>query len=225
MKRPVIIAAVASVLVIILFYAFLLSPVSASINQAKKDLDAAKSQELALKTRLSQLRQAERSATDIDARLQKFGLLLPSSPDLPTFIRQLQAAANESSIDLASFAPSPPAPVAAGPGSDPALANKGVFSINCALSVSGGFFRIKSFLQRLESLQRVVQVSNVTLTPQPDPLTGITVLASSMTITLYVVNPRIPLPGATTPPVNPSASPSPSVGGSGPATPAPTSTR
>ncbi|MHB8511334.1 MAG: type IV pilus inner membrane component PilO [Actinomycetota bacterium] len=214
-SRQVIIGAVATVVVLILIYVFLIAPVGTSISTAQGTLDTARAKEQTLQLELNQLRQAQQSSTDIDARLAKFELLLPKTPDIPTFIRQLQAAADQSNIDLQSIGPSPPVAIGTGTGVDPALAGKGVFSLGVSIAIEGGFFRIQSFIQRLEDLQRVVQITAITLTPMPTASAGPGTLDATLSLTLYILNPSLPLPGAT-------AAPTPSVGGSGPATPAPT---
>lgn len=231
MRRQGIIAGVAIVVVIALFYMFLLRPVSADIGEVKTQITAAKSEESTLQLQIVQLERARQNATEIAARLAKFDLLLPKSSDIPAFIRQVQEAADLSGTALASIAPSPPSPVAAGPGVSPAVTGQGVFAVNVVLQVSGGFFRLESFLQRLENLQRVVIVNNMSIAPTLDTETGLFTLQSTITMQMFLVNPNASPTGQIVPSPSPSPTASPGAtatptspgGASGPATPAPTS--
>ncbi len=224
MKRQVVIGIVAAVAVTALFFVVLLKPVGTKISETKTKVEAAKAEAANLRLKIRQLQAAQRDAPAIAARLAKFDLLLPRTADIPTFIRQVQEAADLSDIDLTSIAPSPPAPITAGPGVDPATAGQGVFTLNVVLNVNGGFFRMRGFLQRMESLQRVLQINNIALSPVVDPNTGVSSLQSTITLQMFVVNPSAPIPGRPASP-SPSASPTQSGSGgqSGPATPAPTS--
>ena len=225
MRRQVTIGTVALVAVIALFYMFLVRPVSTQIKDVKTQSATAKSEESSLRGQIRQLEAARKNATDLAARLAKFELLLPKASDIPAFIRQVQEASNLSGISLTSIAPSPPTALAAGPGVDPAVSGQGAFAVNVVLQVSGGFFRLESFLQRLESLQRVVMVNNMSISPTVDKDTGLFTLQSTITLQMFVVNPNASVTGQVVPSASPSptASPTSPGGASSPATPAPTS--
>lgn len=230
MKRQIVLAGVGLVVVIALVFVFLIRPVSSDIAAVKKQTEDARTQESTLRVQLRALQQARANATDIAARLAKFDLLLPGTSDIPAFIRQVQDASNLSGIQLTSIAPSPPTPLAAGPGVDPVVTGKGVFTLNVVLQVSGGFFRLESFLQRLENLQRVVMVSNMSISPTVEADTGLFTLNSTITLQMFVVNPNLTAGGVAptaaptaSPTASPTATPTGQGGAGGPATPAPTS--
>lgn len=222
MKRQFAIAGAIGVIVLLAGYVLLLKPVGGKIKAAKAETATAQAEEATLRTQLKILKEAARNAPQISAQLAKFDLLLPRTSDLPTFIRQVQEAADESGVELNSIAPSPPSAIAGGPGADPALVGKGVFALNVVLNVDGGFFRIKSFLGRLEGLQRVVQVNNIAVTPS-ETEEGVSTLQSTITMQMFVVNPATQLPGAGIASPSPSPAATGQGGQSGPATPAPTS--
>ncbi|HVL88605.1 MAG TPA: type 4a pilus biogenesis protein PilO [Actinomycetota bacterium] len=229
MRRQIAIAGAGLVVVLALVFVFLIRPVSSQIAEVKEQTETARSQESSLRVQLRALQQARANATEVAARLAKFDLLLPRTSDIPAFIRQVQDAANLSGITLSSIAPSPPSALAAGPGVDPVIAGKGVFGINVVLQVAGGFFRLESFLQRLENLQRVVMVNNMSISPTVETDTGLFTLNSTITLQMFVVNPNLTTGGVPPSPA-PTASPAPSPtgtptgqgGAGGPATPAPT---
>ncbi len=89
----------------------------------------------------------------------------------------------------------------------------GVQTIDVNLQVMGGFFRLESFLTRLEDLGRVLEVSSMAVAPQTDPETGLMTLASTITFKMYVVQADAHVTGkaAVVPPskATPSATPTP----------------
>ncbi len=201
MRRQAVVAIVAALVVGVLLSVLLIRPKMSEVRDARKQVETAQREEIELRATLAQLKQAQREAPAIQARLAQFELLLPSSPDLPSFIRQVQGAANTDGVDLASIAPSPPTVLTAvGTAS-------GVSTITVTLNVSGGFFRMESFLARLEELQRVVEVRNLSLSPKVDEDTGERSLQGTITLVMYVAE-----PGARPPTARPA----------GTATPAPT---
>lgn len=199
MRRQILIAIAAAVAVVLLFTLLLIKPKLGQIKEVNDKIETAEGRETDLRLSLRQLEQARRDAPATQAELAKFQLLLPPTPDLPTFIRQLQAAANADGIDLQSIAPSPPTSLGGGPGAKGPQEVVGVQTINVNLQVLAGFFRLESFLARLEDLQRVVEVRSISISPQVDEVTGETVLQSTITLTMYVAEPgaRVAAPRAT----------------------------
>lgn len=183
MRRQLIVAGVAGIVLILLFWIALIKPKMSQVTQVNAKIASAKLQEQQLRLKLRELQQAKSNAAETQAKLAQFQMLLPPTPDLPTFIREVQAAANEDGIDLQSIAPSPPGALAG------ATADSGIQTISVNLQVQGGFFRMESFLARLEDLQRVVQVNNLSMSPVTDKLTGETSLQSTITLTMYVLPP------------------------------------
>jgi Tfp pilus assembly protein PilO len=197
MKRQYAIGAAAAVAVFAIFFLFLIKPTTSKISSTRAETETARSDGRSLRLQLDTLRAAQKDAPAIQARLARFNVLLPSEPDLPTIIRQLQSASDESGIELSSIAPSPPTAMAGQPT---------ISSMQVVLQVRGGFFRMESFLARLELLQRVVEVQNLSMSPTRDPETGFITLQSTVTLRTYVVSAGATA-GAT--PAQPTPSPTP----------------
>lgn len=194
MKRQYIIAGVAAVALVAVFMLFLISPTSRKISSTRQDVETARSEGNSLRLQLQTLRAAQREAPAIQERLARFNTLLPADPDLPTLIRQLQTAADSAGIELNSIAPSPPTAL---------TGQANVSTMQIVLQIRGGFFRLESFLARLELLQRVVEVNNLSITPARDPETNLFTLQSTVTLRTYVVG------GAAAAPARPTPSPTP----------------
>jgi Tfp pilus assembly protein PilO len=199
MMRRYAVAAVAGIAIILIFFVFVLKPKLADITDVRAQVEAEEDTTQTLRNRLGQLRQAQQQEPQTRARLAVFDRLLPTTPDLPALIRQLQTAASVSGMDLVSIAPSPPQALAGATG---------VQTISVNIQVKGGFFRLETFLTRLEDLQRVIEVTSISIAPETDPETGLLSLGSTITFRMYVVQPDARLTGAATTP-QPAASPTP----------------
>lgn len=187
MMRRYALAAVSAVLIVGVFFLFVLSPKLKDISEVRDQVEAAQDEGQTLRNRLRQLQTAQRDEPTTRARLAVFDRLLPPTPDLPSLIRQLQTAATASGIDLRSIAPSPPSAV---------TGRTGVQSVPVTVQVVGGFFRLQSLLTRLEELQRVVEVTSISISPQIDSVSGLFTLSSTITFRMYVVAPNASLGGA-----------------------------
>jgi len=197
MTRRYALAAVAGLAIVLIFFVFLIKPKLTEISEVRDQIEQQKDQAQSLRIRLAQLKEAQRQQPQTQARLAIFDRLLPTTPDLPAMIRQLQTAASASGMDLVSIAPSPPA----------ALSDAtGVQTIGVNIQVRGGFFRLETFLTRLEDLQRVVEVTSISIAPETDTLTGLSTLSSTITFRMYVVQPNAAVSGSSS---APAASPTP----------------
>jgi type IV pilus assembly protein PilO len=216
MTRRIAVAGAVAVAVVLLFFLFILKPKFGQISEVRDQIAAEQQQTQTLRIRLNQLRAAQRNQVETTARLAAINRALPANPDLPSLIRQLQDAATRSGMDLLSIAPSPPAKLENATGID-------VVSVN--LQLTGGFFRLESFLTRLEDLPRVVEVTSISVAPTTDQATGLTSLATTITFRMYVVQANASVEGAapSSPrPSTPTSSPTPGATTSPSPTPAAT---
>ncbi len=197
-----ILIVVAGLVVSVLSYFVLIKPKVADIKSVNDTIEEAQRRERTLRNSLRQLQEADRNKAATQAKLAKLELALPQTPDLPTFIRQVQAASNAAGIDLRSIAPAPPVSIEGATGID---------QISVTLQVAGGFFRMQDFLARLEDLQRVVEVRSVSMAPATDPVTGEFTLQGTVTLVMYIVQPgaRATAVRPTTPTTAPTATASP----------------
>lgn len=211
MTRRYLIAGAVALAVVLLFFLVLLKPKFSQISEVRQQIAGEQLKTQSLQLRLQQLQNAQRNQVETLAKLAVLNRALPSVPDLPALIRLLQTAASNSGVDLKSIGPSPPAP----------LTNAtGVQTVSVNLQVAGGFFRLESFLARLEDLPRVVEVGSISIAPETDPNTGLTTLASTLTFRMYVVQPDARVSGAVPPP---SVTPTPTTTAT--PSPSPTATR
>jgi Tfp pilus assembly protein PilO len=188
MTRRYVLAGVAGLALIIVFFLFVLKPKLADITDVRGQIETEQDRTQSLQIALRQLQQAQQQQPQTLARLAIFNRLLPATPDLPALIRQLQTAASASGMDLVSIAPSQPQNLTGATGIQ-------VVSVN--LQLNGGFFRLETFLTRLEDLQRVVEITSIGISPETDETTGQMTLSTTLTFRMYIVQPNGRLTGST----------------------------
>ncbi|MGZ4210465.1 MAG: type 4a pilus biogenesis protein PilO [Actinomycetota bacterium] len=200
-RRQIMIAAAVAVGVTVIFFFFLLKPKLSEISKARSDIVTAQSEQQTLQVQLQHLQEVRKNAPQTMAQLAAVSQYLPTTPDLPGFIRLLQDAATQSGMDLQSIAPSPPAD----------LTNAtGVQTISVTIVGRAGFFRLTDFLSRLENLQRAVEVRSIALAPQATSLSSELVLNTTITMQMFVVGSNARVGGSV---ARPTPTPSASAGG------------
>jgi len=177
-RRQVVIGAVAAIVIVALFFFLILSPKLNQISEARDELEVAEDRASSLRAQIENLEDIRRRAPETRARLARLRDLLPEDAELPSFIRLLQEAAIREGVELQSIAPSPPAPL---------VDSRGVHTIAVSSVVQASFSRMENFLARLERLDRVVEVTSITLTPIDDPLSDRVLLSGTLTMRMYVV--------------------------------------
>lgn len=192
-RRQLVIAAGVSVLATLAFFLLLLNPKIGQISAARDDTVAAQQEEAQLLLDLQRLEGVRDRAPTVNAQLANVSQSLPSTPDLPGFIRLLQDAATLAGVDLQSIAPSPPQTLEGATG---------IQRISVTVVVEGSFRRVEDFLTRIEGLRRVVMVEALSLNPAEDELSTTVTLQGSLTLQMFVVAPTASLttaPPAATP--------------------------
>jgi Tfp pilus assembly protein PilO len=200
MTRRIVVAGAVALAVVLLFFLFILKPKFGQISEVRDQIEAERQTTQTLEIRLRQLQAAQQNQVETTARLAALNRALPANPDLPALIRQLQSTATRSGMDLLSIAPSPPQ----------TLENStGVNIISVNLQLTGGFFRLESFMTRLEDLPRVVEVTSISVAPSTDQVTGLVTLTTTVTFRMYVVQSNASAAATTSPGGTASPSPSP----------------
>jgi Tfp pilus assembly protein PilO len=204
-KRGPLIAALASVGVIILMVAVLILPKAGQVRSKQREVAEAKQQQGMLQLQVQQLKAAAKDAPKDRKTLAK----------LQAAIRLLNSAAGESGVDFMSVSPSQPVASPSG--------NLSV--IGAQITVLGGFFAVDQYLFRLESLPRTAKVTSIQVGPGPDQWPQLQV---ALTVEFYTTDTNAgpgSVPGATTQPGAPGTtaispipgtSPSPSAGSPSP---------
>jgi Tfp pilus assembly protein PilO len=159
-----------------------------------------------LEATLSQLKAQQADLPKERARRAVIRRQLPDNPALPQLIRSLTSSAHQVGVSLDTLSPAPPAPVAVTvPLAAPAPASTtstdssstdssgtapapvavappapSLYQVPLTLDVSGSYFELEQFVDKLEGLKRSFLVTGFTITPD----TGADNAAGDLKITL-----------------------------------------
>jgi Tfp pilus assembly protein PilO len=161
------IALVAATVLFVAGWFFLgFKPAGTKLEEVKDQVEAKQAEVAALEARLARLQELKRNEKQLKEEAARLDKGLPKKPALPTFIRQVQAAANDAGINWLSIAPSTPsaaagtaapAPSATGSGAAPTQVGT-LRAINITLSAKGSFFDLERFVSNLERLDRAMRI-------------------------------------------------------------------
>ncbi len=190
-RAIMIIVAVALVAALVAYWFLLFSPLQKSITEHEGRIEAERQQLMVLQAKLAQLSQMKEEAARNEARLLELAKMVPSSPELPSLILQIQDLAAEAGIDFMTITPGDASPAAS------------FQVIPLQLVFTGSFFDVNDFIYRAEQLAggpgRLLAVDNVTLalSGAATSTTASPKLAVSMTVSAFERNPELePAPAA-----------------------------
>jgi Tfp pilus assembly protein PilO len=154
--RLVAIGTVAAVLVALVWYLLLWSPRSAAYNKAHSEVTESEAAIQSLQAQIQQLQaQAKGGSGASNARQTVEAAAIPPEANLAQLIDQINTAANSSGVTFISITPSQPAA--------PTASSGGASVINVGINTSGGYYQIVDFINRLDSLPRLMVVNGVTM--------------------------------------------------------------
>jgi Tfp pilus assembly protein PilO len=135
---------------------FLWSPKGRELDEAREREDVAVEQAMQLESRLARLRATQERSTELIAALDQLRAAVPEVPNLAQFILDTNDAALQAGVAFLSVAPSPPQ-----------LSTPGLpAQINVSLSIDGGYFQVLDFVNRLDSMARIVVVDTFSVSPK-----------------------------------------------------------
>jgi type IV pilus assembly protein PilO len=195
-RRSIVIGVVAAFVVLLLWWFLLWSPQRKKVDDAKARTDAAQQQAAQLRVTLSRLQELKRTEALKRSQIEALRVAVPDQPNLAQFILDANDAANKAGIDFLSVTPSPPATAAAG-GTTPAGAPA---AVNLAMSITGGYFQVLDFVNRLTDLPRIVVIDNLSLAAGDGSNMTVSITARMFTTSAAPVAPptTAPAAGATT---------------------------
>jgi Tfp pilus assembly protein PilO len=179
--QKLVLTLLAFVVLIALVVVFAIMPQFAALetlNQQKADAQAQVQQAQAI---LAQLEEAKTRSAATEAEMLKIGTQLPDSPQLPSLIIEMQILANESGVQMTSFAPSQPTPTTSGQYTE----------ISISTQMKATWDDLLDYMRRLSKTTRLLRVTNVTINPASSDTTesaGEKIpLTVSLTIKAYVM--------------------------------------
>jgi Tfp pilus assembly protein PilO len=164
-------AAVLAVLILVATWFLLVSPKRGEATQLQADTAAQLNENSSLETQLSVLREQNKNLPKYQADLAGLYDQVPQTNALPGFVRQLSIAADRSGVTLDVLTPTPAVPLSVDGAAPEPVSPEGnlpagkLAGINVDIAVTGGFFEIQQFANKLENLQRYNLVSGLDIGP------------------------------------------------------------
>jgi Tfp pilus assembly protein PilO len=139
-----LLAGLAALLVLALFWLMLMSPQRDELAELQAETEDIEARQVQTASRIASLEAVRDEAPRQEALLAAAHAILPRDPALPSFLRQLQQAADDSEITLVAVAPARPVEATV-EGADQSL-----HVINVGVELQGGYFQLVDFLRRIE---------------------------------------------------------------------------
>lgn len=171
-RRTMFIAGAAALAILVLWYLVLWSPRKAELTDARDERAKAESARQELATRVTRLRASQKDEPIKRAQVEALRTTIPDDPNLAAFILDTNDAAAKAGIDWLSVSPKEPtavdpraAAIAAAPVTTkgtgttaPAVpaASRYPAEIGLNLQITGGYFQVLDFLNRLNDMPRLV---------------------------------------------------------------------
>lgn len=150
----------AIVLVVAAWMFFIYRPRGDEIAGLEEQITQAEDLESSLQAQVARLQELDEERPSVEAELRQLTAAVPPDPELATLILTLHDEATRSGIDFLQFTPSPP------------TAGEETSVISAGLNVSGSFFTVLDFLDRVEALDRIVVIDSLELTAaEPEAVT------------------------------------------------------
>jgi len=141
------------VLLIVGYYFLLLSPLLNELNERAQERTDKQAQLANLQEEVAQLEAVRREAPEIERQLLELSKRVPTQPEIPTFMLQIEEIANASGVTQLSIDPGTPGPPEGG----------GDFTvIPVTMTFQGSYEQMQDFLLRTRNLARLVTVRSVT---------------------------------------------------------------
>ena len=151
-RNVLILGILAIVILVIGYYFLLLSPLLQRLNEQADARDQKQAQLEQLQQDVNELEDIRRRSPEIERQLLELSKRVPTQPQIPTFVVQVQEIADASGVTQLSVEPGDPAPPAGG----------GDYQVvPVTMQFNGTYDEMQDFLLRTRNLARLVTVTDV----------------------------------------------------------------
>jgi type IV pilus assembly protein PilO len=151
-RNLIILGALGIVLLIILYYFLLLSPLLQSLNEQAQARESKQAQLEQVQQQVNELEEVRRQSPDIERQLLELSKRIPAQPQIPTFVVQVQEIALASGVTQLSVDPEPSTSPEGG----------GDYRVvPVTMRFNGTYDEMQDFLLRTRNLARLVTVTNI----------------------------------------------------------------
>lgn len=157
-RNMIILGALAIVLLIVGFYFLLLSPLLGRLDEAAQRREANEARLAQLQQEVAELEEVRRNSPEIERQLLELSKRIPTQPEIPTLVIQVEEIARSSRVTQLSIEPGTPGPAPGG----------GDFSVvPVTMGFQGTYDEMQSFLLRTRNLARLMTVTDVSYCRTP----------------------------------------------------------
>ena len=133
-----------------------ISPKKSNAVQLKAQAADTVQQNVQTEAKIRELKLQQKALPAQQAQIAAIQQQMPGQPQLPSLLRQVNNAADDTNVNLAGIAPGTPAPVPQ---------DTGVAFIPVVITATGDFTHVKQFLFALEENKRAVLVTGFNISP------------------------------------------------------------
>jgi type IV pilus assembly protein PilO len=156
MRRPGILIGIAvTLLVTVVWWLFIVGPRRARLDELDTQIESARSQEQSLRAQKAQLLEIQENELTFITAGAELARNIPPTPELASFIDDVNLLAAETGIELLSLSPGLPTPSPLGTYQQ----------ISVSLEIQGQYFELLGFLYGLSDLERLVVINSIALSP------------------------------------------------------------
>ncbi len=160
-RNVLILGFLAVVLIVVGFYFLLLGPLLSRLNEADQQRESQEAQLAQVQQEVAELEEVRRNSPEIQRQLLELSKRIPTQPEIPTLVVQIEEIARSSDVTQLSIEPGTPA---TSPGG-------GDFSVvPVTLRFRGTYDEMQEFLLQTRNLSRLMTVKNLSYCRLPEPL-------------------------------------------------------
>ena len=154
-RNLIIFGVLGIVLLIVIYYFLLLSPLLQRLDEQAQAREAKQDQLAQVQQQVNELEEVRQNSPDIERQLLELSKRIPAQPQIPTFVVQVQEIADASGVTQLSVDP------------EPSLAPEGGGDyrvVPVTMQFNATYDEMQDFLLRTRNLARLVTVTNVSYT-------------------------------------------------------------
>jgi Tfp pilus assembly protein PilO len=194
MRRPwLIVAIVVVVLITVAWWLFIIGPRRSEVAELDDQLQALEAEEQSLRARRAQLLEIQENELTYITSTAELERNVPATPDLASFIDDVNLLAGETNVELLSLTLGLPTPSIEGNYQE----------VSVIMQTEGQYFELLGFLYGMSDLERIVTVDAISMTPLGATDTGPELLSAAINAFIYTTAPPAaapPVEGGTAPP-------------------------
>jgi type IV pilus assembly protein PilO len=170
-KMPVRWAIFAGTFVLLagLFFYFVYLPYSEEIATTRQEIARLQLKLDQAKVRVRALKRFEEEYASVDAQFQEALKLLPNTKEIPSLLKSITQLGTDSNLEFLLFSP------------QRERAQDFFMEIPVSIEVSGTYHNVAIFFDKVGQMERIVNILNVSMTPQKERSTTLTTRCDAVT--------------------------------------------